>query len=644
MALTKTDVSALYVAIFNRASEGEGNTFWQTAGTSAEVANAMLETAPAKEYFGAALDDDQAFIEHIYLNTLGKTLADDAEGIEFWTGELATQSRGEVIARLIESALDAATAGPAQDKFKNMIAVSDFAADTLEDAPADLGVLRFDAGLQGVTADPATVEAAKAKVDQVLNPVDPVIAALQEVQAARKAVNDFLFDAAQTDETPEEDEALTEEDLEAALKEAEDELAENDYAVTAKFDATESAALQESKLNTAKLAAAEVVADAQEAADKALDAAAKVPGLVAAMLAVQARRDELEAAEKATVPAEQAFNAAEASYETIYTDAPTVTEGDKLIVNPAITNAAQKAEANKVLAAEVALAQANAAVIAAGEAVSKAELVVVFADAEKGAKNALFDLVTGNDPADEAGNNTAGRGDSLTHAQYEAALAVAKGKLAAAEEAEDTDAAAEAQVLVNGLQAAFGGFVSGNLEPATATALVEAREALEAVQEAEKDLLDLIAARDEAQAQLDQLEELQAAVDAAEKALEDTGFEVIHLDEVAVAGTAGDDVFVLYGDDSSIYNFNAQGSDKLYVGGDFKLVTLGADQKITDERLGDSAELEIFIKQDGANTVLYVEEQTFAGNRADSNDLVEITLNGVTASDLVLEDGFLSIA
>jgi hypothetical protein len=29
MALTKTQVSQLYVSIFGRASEGEGNTFWQ---------------------------------------------------------------------------------------------------------------------------------------------------------------------------------------------------------------------------------------------------------------------------------------------------------------------------------------------------------------------------------------------------------------------------------------------------------------------------------------------------------------------------------------------------------------------------------------------------------------------------------------
>ena len=84
MALTKTQVSELYVAIFNRASEGEGNSFWQGQGSAAEVAQQMLDTVDAQEYFGTALDEDKAFIEHIYINTLGKTYEDDAEGIDFW--------------------------------------------------------------------------------------------------------------------------------------------------------------------------------------------------------------------------------------------------------------------------------------------------------------------------------------------------------------------------------------------------------------------------------------------------------------------------------------------------------------------------------------------------------------------------------
>ena len=67
MALTQTEVSELYVAIFNRASEGKGNIYWQTNQPDmATTATAMLNTDDAKAYFGSSLDTDQAFIELIY--------------------------------------------------------------------------------------------------------------------------------------------------------------------------------------------------------------------------------------------------------------------------------------------------------------------------------------------------------------------------------------------------------------------------------------------------------------------------------------------------------------------------------------------------------------------------------------------------
>ena len=55
MALTQKQVSELYVAIFNRASEGEGNKYWQQQSADAKAAaNNMLATPDAKAYFGAS--------------------------------------------------------------------------------------------------------------------------------------------------------------------------------------------------------------------------------------------------------------------------------------------------------------------------------------------------------------------------------------------------------------------------------------------------------------------------------------------------------------------------------------------------------------------------------------------------------------
>lgn len=635
MALSKSDVSALYVAIFNRASEGEGNTYWQTVGTAAEVADAMLETAPAKEYFGAALDSDEDFIAHIYLNTLGKTAEQDPEGIAYWVGELATQSRGEVIARLIESALDPVHEGTdAQNLFKNMVAVSDYAADTIEEAPEDLSVLRFDEGLKGVTADEASVDAAKTKVDQVLNPVDPVVAALEELRAAEKAVDDFLFDIAQDDEVEGDEPPATRADLEAARDEAVAALEGNAFAEDAGFDADDSAALQKAKLDAAKLAAAEEVADAQAEVNKANAEIAKVTGLAAALSAVEARTSELAAAQKAELAADAGYEAALASYNTLFAGAavPVATD-DKgnFVVNPAITNAAQKAEAAKVVAARIAQEQAANATQVAGAALEEAVINAAFVDSVKGDKDALFDAVAG-----KAGD-TEGRGDALTYADVKAAIKVAEGKIAAAEEADDTTAAEAAQAQLDAINDALADVIASGTP--RGEALADAQGVLKDAQDAEKGLLDAIAARDAAEGTLAQLKQLEDAVTAAEKVLEELDVELVVLndDVVAVAATAGDDFFVAAGANASIYNFGLQGEDKIFIGSDYTLNTGALNT-------GDDSALEVFFIQNGNNTDVYLETKAYGSSEAGVPEVV-ITLAGVTATDLSLtEDGFVTVA
>ncbi len=111
-ALTQNDVSMLYVSIFNRASEGEGNAFWRSQPGMAAAATAMLETEAAQNYFGSSLNSNQAFIEHIYLNTLNKNPWDDPSGIAHWVGRLDSGStRGEVVADLVGVIKDYAPGG-----------------------------------------------------------------------------------------------------------------------------------------------------------------------------------------------------------------------------------------------------------------------------------------------------------------------------------------------------------------------------------------------------------------------------------------------------------------------------------------------------------------------------------------------------
>jgi uncharacterized protein (TIGR02145 family) len=179
--LTKTQVSQLYVSIFGRASEGGGNSYWQALSDMVTAANTMLDTQAAKDYFGANLNTNQAFIEHIYLNTLNKTIADDPSGISYWVSLLDSgTTRGEAVASLVGvikeyapgaqyyNPDDAATIA-AYNQFTNRVEVSDYMADNVWDTPEDWQTsTSFSDGLV-VTDDPATAYAAIVVVNGFLD-------------------------------------------------------------------------------------------------------------------------------------------------------------------------------------------------------------------------------------------------------------------------------------------------------------------------------------------------------------------------------------------------------------------------------------------------------------------------------------------
>jgi len=189
MAMTKTQVSQLYVTLFGRASEKEGNEYWATHyDNQYEAAKVMLTLDIVKDYFGDAWNDNKAFIESIYKNTLGKDPAKDQEGVNYWLNELnsllkegksLTEARAKVVVDLINAVheyenSDDPEAKAAALQFKNKVEVSDYTADKVEKVPGKTKeeVLKnlkyFKEVIANVTDDPATVEAAKKKVDEDL--------------------------------------------------------------------------------------------------------------------------------------------------------------------------------------------------------------------------------------------------------------------------------------------------------------------------------------------------------------------------------------------------------------------------------------------------------------------------------------------
>lgn len=171
-AQTKTEISMLYVAIYNRASEGEGNQFWQSINYSMEkTATEMLASSDSKAYFGTSWDSNQLFIEHIYRNTLNKTLADDSEGINFWVSRLNNgTSRGKVVRDLVNAAANGdftgdANALVAQAQFNNRVEVSNYMADTVFETPSDYATSTSFGDDLTVTNSTNTIDTANGLID-----------------------------------------------------------------------------------------------------------------------------------------------------------------------------------------------------------------------------------------------------------------------------------------------------------------------------------------------------------------------------------------------------------------------------------------------------------------------------------------------
>ena len=171
--LTQTQVSQLYVSIFGRASEGEGNSYWQGRGmTMASTAMEMLNSPAAIAYFGDALNTEQAFVEHIYTNTLGKTVQDDPDGIAYWVGRLMTQAitRGGFAAQMAYVLANGDFSGDAeaiaaQARFNNRVEVCNYTADKILSCPDVTDLSDFVSFISGVTNDYATVNSMMAAIN-----------------------------------------------------------------------------------------------------------------------------------------------------------------------------------------------------------------------------------------------------------------------------------------------------------------------------------------------------------------------------------------------------------------------------------------------------------------------------------------------
>ena len=145
MSITSIDISALYITMFNRVPEGAGHKFWfnlakkQGLNTS-QVAQQMLNSAPAQEYF-AGKNSNEDFVNHIYSNLFGKTIAQDPKGSKFWIDKLKEgNSKAFVVSEMLKAAMSNTYTKPeelkAQKLFLNKLKAAEIAHKAIENVPS----------------------------------------------------------------------------------------------------------------------------------------------------------------------------------------------------------------------------------------------------------------------------------------------------------------------------------------------------------------------------------------------------------------------------------------------------------------------------------------------------------------------------
>ena len=178
MAVTQAQVAQLYVALFNRAPEGDGFNAWVRAGankTQAQIAQEMLNSDAARSYYNGRINQDKDFVEMLYKNILGKDYSQDPSGIDAWVRHIqAGNSRGDTIVKLFEVATsaEARAADPvAAATFANKTEISAYMAQKIsqiaQDNSGNYDYTPFQEIIRTTNATNLTEQ--KARVDQLAN-------------------------------------------------------------------------------------------------------------------------------------------------------------------------------------------------------------------------------------------------------------------------------------------------------------------------------------------------------------------------------------------------------------------------------------------------------------------------------------------
>lgn len=666
MATVQQEVAALYSAIFNRAPDQAGLNNWvnliQGGASLTQTADGFVQHPVFTELY-AGLTNIQ-FIQELYINVLGSE--GDAKGIQNWANLLASGvSKAQVVADFVRGALDVDleamldsgeltqaeydAAVVRQDTLTNKANVGIYFADTFGAASnlnpatdtstvaglqADPAYLASQAAIANVTADAASVTAAKGRIDVAVTTDNPaanligansvLTAALVDYQEKVAAQADALEAIALADNA---DETLGD----AAIIEDEDDLAD--------FVKVYTAADAQTFVTGAEDAVTAAQGDLADARNELTGARALETDLSlnntlsAALAAVQADEEASELFDTLN-DAQAALDSADAdtSRVELLTDLRTAI-ANYVNAGGNIALEVHEAAGDEVTIADL-LSELNDKLLAVEEAKTDAAVAL----AATGVNNLIAEIA-GYDNLD-----TFDAPETATQTALEAAL----GDIA------------DRQELIIGLsnaKNAFGAEDLGDDYNVALKAVNDRQDLIDAVTKAQADLADAVTALADANALYDAYVAATAEVTAAGQVIDDLDYSLVDSTAVAngdtIAATTDADLFVAGTDGTVDYTIGGllasekfSGDDLLFTGTNYAFGGTAASADFAALlSAGSTSALEVFFEQDGTDTIVHIETKAFANGAATpANDLVSITLTGVTAADLVFENGFVSFA
>lgn len=649
MAIVTTHVAAvqeLYVAYFGRPADVAGLDYWTNvvAAEGGKLTAVSAAFAKEKEYTDLFAGKTNAqIIDMIYTNMFGH--AADAAGRTYWVDLLTA---GTVSVDMIVAEVAKGAQGSDDTAVNNKVTGATAFTAAL-DTPAEqagysgaAAAILAKAFVAGITTD-ATLSAAiaptslSATVSAVVVAGTPftVTGALQNLDVATKAEAAFLVTA---DGDTDAKTTATEASLDTAVTTAAGKVV---TALPTGVQATYTAGSPAVK--------AAIVADAQVTNAAALKTAtdnvaaananiAKVTGLTAAVATLTGAEASAEAALKLQNAAEAKLAGDLAFYNATNGTALTVTPvdgsvtglftvvGGKLTLASGVTEA-KNPGVTALFNSSVAVEAAQVATTNANTVVTASQASVDFLDANEAEMTSLKALAT------KMTDFTFAEGVLPTETQVNQQL-----QLFQARDTEGSNVFEQFQSAV-----ATHKDLANDANPLTAaleTATTTGPASLKVANDAIKALNEAVAGLQKAEANVTQYDALHAAVTASSKVFTDNGYALQQVDTAAEIGSAASDIFVVgktvgaAGTASTISLFGLQGSDSLYVGSGYTLNT-GA---LTT---GNNAALEVFVSQVGGDTVLKMETSVFGSSTA-TPEIVTITLVGVDAADIVMNNGIIT--